>query len=93
MTVETSVRKRGRRQVQTGVVVSDKQDKTIVVRVDRTVLDPLYRRYVKRSNRVHAHDEENQCRVGDRVEIVSTRPVSRLKRWRLQAILERAEGS
>lgn len=91
MTTEQAKSPRGRRQVKVGTVVSNKMNKTVVVSVAKTVMDPLYRRFVKRTSTFHAHDEDNKCGVGDRVEIVSTRPLSRLKRWRVQSILQRAE--
>lgn len=91
MTTEQSKSPRGRRQVKVGTVVSNKMDKTVVVSVRKTVLDPLYHRFVKRTSTFHAHDEANKCGVGDRVEIVATRPLSRLKRWRVASILQRAE--
>ena len=84
---------RGRRQVLQGTVVSDKMDKTIVVKVEKTVMHGLYRRYMKKSAKYYAHDERNECGVGDRVEIVAARPMSRLKRWRLRRVLARAEGA
>ena len=84
---------RGRRQVMQGTVVSDKMDKTVVVKVESTVMHRLYRRYMKRSAKYYAHDEQNQCGIGDRVEIVAGRPTSRLKRWRVRRILQRAEGT
>lgn len=90
MTQQSS--ERGRSQVRTGRVVSDKMDKTVVVEVVNTVMDRLYRRFVKRTAKFYAHDAENQCRVGDRVRIVSSRPLSAKKRWRVQEIVERAEG-
>jgi len=77
--------------VKTGVVVSNAMDKTVVVRVERTYMHPLYQRYVKNSRKLTAHDEENQCNVGDVVSIVSCRPLSRTKRWRLKEIVKRAE--
>ena len=83
---------RGRRQVLTGTVVSNKMNKTIVVLVERTIMHPLYHRYMKRSKRYSAHDENNDCNVGDRVEIIQSRPLSKTKRWRVREILERAEG-
>ena len=86
-------RQSGRRQTLTGVVVSDKMDKTIVVAVKSTIMDSLYRRYIKRTKRFHAHDEANECRVGDQVRIVASRPLSRLKRWRVQQVLRRSHGS
>ena len=84
---------RGSRQTLVGRVVSDKMGKTVVVEVESTVLHKLYRRYIKRRSKYHAHDGENQCTVGDRVEIVSTRPLSKLKRWRVRRILQKAEGA
>ena len=84
---------RGRRQVLQGTVVADKMDKTIVVKVEKTVMHGLYRRYMKKSAKYYAHDESNECGVGDRVEIVAARPMSRLKRWRLRRVLARAEGA
>ncbi|MDX1501416.1 MAG: 30S ribosomal protein S17 [Thermoanaerobaculia bacterium] len=88
MTTET----RGRRQTLTGTVVSDKMDKTVVVAVDKTVVHPLYRRYLRRSSKFYAHDEQNQCATGDEVEIVSSRPLSKKKRWRVRQVLRKAEG-
>lgn len=79
------------RQTKIGDVVSDKMDKTVVVAVENTVMHPLYHRYIKRTSRFHAHDENNECGVGDRVEIVSCRPLSKTKRWRVRQILQRAE--
>ena len=81
----------GRRQVLQGTVVSDKMDKTVTIEVERTVMHQLYRRYMKRRKKYAAHDERNECRVGDRVSIVSCRPLSKRKRWRVQEILERAK--
>ena len=83
-------RARGRRQERQGVVVSDAADKTIVVRVDVVKLHPRYKKVVKRSTRFHAHDEENQAKLGDVVRIVETRPLSRMKRWRLLRVIERS---
>ena len=82
---------KGRRKVRVGVVVSDKMDKTVVVAVTRSFRHPLYGKTIRRTKKYMAHDEENACRVGDRVEIVETRPLSRRKRWRVRAILERAQ--
>jgi small subunit ribosomal protein S17 len=81
-----------RRAKKVGVVTSDKMDKSVVVRVDRTVRHKLYERYVKRSARFMAHDEQNQCMVGDTVEIVESRPLSLRKRWRVSRIVRRAGG-
>ncbi len=80
-----------RRKVRLGTVVSDKMDKTIVVKVETRMPHPLYGKIVTRSKKYKAHDEENQCRVGDVVRIMETRPLSRTKRWRLLEIVERAE--
>jgi len=74
-----------------GTVVSDKMDKTIVVNVETRMPHPLYGKIVRRSKKYTAHDEENQCHVGDVVRIMETRPISRTKRWRLVEIVERAE--
>lgn len=82
---------RGRRQTKVGTVVSNKMAKTVVVAVMNTVVHPLYKRYGKRTSKFHAHDEENRCNIGDQVEIVSTRPLSATKRWRVGRILRRAE--
>ena len=82
---------RGRRQERQGTVVSAASDKTIVVRVDTVKVHPRYKKVIKRSTRLHAHDEENQAKLGDVVRIVETRPLSRMKRWRLQEIVEVAK--
>ena len=90
---EEARKERGRRQTMVGTVVSDKMEKTVVVAVERTVMQPLYQRYVKRTSKFYAHDDANECGVGDRVEIVSSRPLSRRKRWRVRRVVERAVGS
>ena len=82
----------GRRQVRVGQVVSAKMDKTVVVTVEKTVMHRLYHRLMKKSSRFVAHDESNSCREGDVVSLISTRPMSRRKRWRVQRIVKRAEG-
>jgi small subunit ribosomal protein S17 len=82
---------KGRRQVKVGRVVSNKMAKTVVVTVEETVTHRLYLRHQKKTKKFHAHDEENQCNVGDVVEIVSSRPLSKTKRWRLRKIVKRAE--
>lgn len=82
---------KGHRQVKVGRVVSNKMDKTAVVAVQETVTHRLYHRSMKKTKKFHAHDEENQCNVGDVVEIVSSRPLSRTKRWRVREIVKRAE--
>ena len=73
-----------------GQVVSDKMDKTMTVLVERRVKHPLYKKYIRRSTKLHAHDEENACRVGDLVSIEQCRPLSKTKSWRLHQIIERA---
>jgi small subunit ribosomal protein S17 len=82
---------RGRRQERQGTVVSAAADKTIVVRVDVVKLHPTYKKVVRRSTKLHAHDERNEAKAGDIVRIVETRPLSRMKRWRLQEIVEAAK--
>lgn len=79
-----------KRQVKVGTVVSNKMDKTVVVRVEKFVTHPLYHRQMKRSSRFAAHDETNECNVGDVVEIRSSRPLSKSKRWRVTQVLQRA---
>ncbi len=74
----------------TGEVVSDRMDKTITVLVHRREKHPLYKKYVRRSSKLHAHDENNECRIGDTVAIVQCRPLSKNKAWRLHSIVERA---
>jgi small subunit ribosomal protein S17 len=90
-TAEARSQERNDRKTRQGVVVSDKMDKTVVVRVDRRTTHPLYRKTVIRSTRLHAHDETNDVRVGDRVRIVETRPLSKTKRWRVVDVIERAK--
>ena len=75
----------------TGRVGSDKMDRTVTVMVERRVRHPLYGKIIRRSTKVHAHDEENSCRVGDTVRVVECRPISKSKTWRLVEIVERAE--
>ncbi len=81
---------RAHRKTRVGYVVSDASDKTIVVRVDRRPRHPRYGKVITRSKRYHVHDEHNEAHVGDRVEIIETRPLSKMKRWRLLKILQRA---
>mgnify|MGYP000450069713 CR=1 FL=1 len=80
---------RNLRKTRVGMVVSDKMDKTVVVAIIDNVKHPLYKKIVKRTVRLKAHDEKNECRVGDRVEVMETRPLSKDKRWRLTQIIER----
>ena len=82
---------RNLRKTRVGVVVSDKMDKTIVVAVKDSVQHPLYKKIMKRTVKFKAHDEKNECGVGDRVEIMETRPISADKRWRLLQIIEKAK--
>jgi small subunit ribosomal protein S17 len=82
---------RSNRKVRVGTVVSDKMNKTIVVRVDRTMKHPRYKKTVSTFSKLYAHDEKNEARVGDRVRVAETRPLSATKRWRLAEILEKAK--
>ncbi|UCC48110.1 MAG: 30S ribosomal protein S17 [Gemmatimonadota bacterium] len=84
---------RGRRKTRVGSVVSDRMDKTIVVSVERRYTHPLYGKQLKGHKRYYAHDQDNQARIGDVVRIEETRPLSRLKRWRLVEIIRRPEAS
>jgi small subunit ribosomal protein S17 len=81
-----------RRKQRAGTVVSNKMDKTVVVLVERLVKHPKYRKYLKARKKYKAHDEKNACQVGDQVEIIETRPLSRDKRWAVRSILRRAVG-
>jgi small subunit ribosomal protein S17 len=81
---------RNNRKVRKGVVVSDKMDKTVVVKVQSLKLHPRYQKFIKRSKSFKAHDENNECRMGDTVEIVETRPLSKDKHWRVTKVLERS---
>jgi small subunit ribosomal protein S17 len=82
---------RSNRKTRIGLVVSDKADKTVTVRVERRFSHPLYGKQVAKTRKYHAHDEENQYRVGDTVRIVETRPLSKTKRWRVAELIERPE--
>ena len=79
------------RKVKVGVVVSDKMDKTIVVAIRDNVKHPLYKKVIKRTYKLKAHDEKNECGIGDTVEVMETRPLSKDKRWRLVRIIEKAK--
>lgn len=87
------MKNRGMRRTLIGMVVSDKLDKTVVVRVERLVKDPQYKKYVRRYSKFMAHDEANSCSVGDRVRIIEHRPISKRKRWKVQATLDGAAGA
>jgi len=80
---------RGIRKTKVGLVVSDRMDKTVVVRVERLVPHPVYKKYVKRRTTYKAHDAKNEYHIGDRVEIVETRPLSKEKRWRVSRLIDR----
>ena len=82
---------RNRRKVLQGIVVSDKMQKTIVVNVETKTKHPLYNKLVITHKKYHAHDEKEECKIGDFVEIIETRPLSALKRWRLNSIIEKAK--
>ena len=82
---------RNLRKTRVGKVVSDKMDKTIVVAIEDNVKHPLYKKIVKRTYKLKAHDENNECKVGDRVKVMETRPLSKDKRWRLVEIIEKAK--
>ena len=82
---------RNLRKVRVGRVVSDKMNKTVVVAIEDNVKHPVYGKIIKRTLKVHAHDEKNECGVGDKVRIMETRPLSKTKRWRLVEIIEKAK--
>jgi small subunit ribosomal protein S17 len=84
------MKERGIRKTLIGAVCSDKMDKTVVVRIERLVKHPLYEKYVKKGAKYKAHDERNECHIGDTVSIIETRPLSREKRWRVKEIIKRA---
>ncbi len=88
---QSTTAERGRRKVRTGVVVSDKMDKTVLIRIDRQVRHSVYGKIVRRSSKLAAHDETNDAHVGDTVRVVETRPLSKSKRWRVVEIVERAK--
>ena len=84
------MKKRGMRRTLVGQVVSNAMDKTVVVRVERLVQDPRYKKYVRRYSKFLAHDEANACEIGDRVQIIEHRPISKLKRWMVQETLSKS---
>jgi len=88
---EEQVTARGRRKVRQGVVVSDRMDKTVLVSVDQVFRHAVYKKIIRRSSKLVAHDEDNDAHVGDVVRIMETRPLSKTKRWRVVEIVERAE--
>jgi small subunit ribosomal protein S17 len=91
MNQDTAAIERAARKTRVGLVVSDKMQKTVVVRIDRRVPHPVYGKMMKRSTRLKAHDEQNDAKVGDTVRIMETRPLSKDKRWRVVEIVERAK--
>ncbi len=82
---------RRKRKVRIGTVVSNRMQKTIVVAVKRSLRHPVYQKTIKRTSRLYAHDEKNECQIGDIVRVMETRPLSRLKRWRLLNVVEKAK--
>ena len=82
---------RNLRKTRVGIVVSDKMDKTVVIAIEDHVKHPTYGKIIKRTVKIHAHDEKNECGIGDRVEVMETRPLSKTKRWRLVQIIEKAK--
>ncbi len=91
VTASTGTQQRSSRKVREGLVVSDKMDKTVVVLVEDRVKHALYGKVMRRTSKLKAHDEQNQCGVGDRVQIMETRPLSATKRWRVVEVLEKAK--
>ncbi len=82
---------RNLRKTRTGVVTSNKMDKTIVVKIERKIKHPLYGKFLKKTSSFHAHDEQNECSIGDTVRIMETRPLSKTKRWRLVEVIEKVK--
>ncbi len=82
---------RNLRKIRTGVVTSNKMDKTITIAIERKVKHPLYGKFVKKTSKFHAHDENNECSIGDTVKVMETRPMSKLKRWRLVEVVEKVK--
>ncbi|MDA8404047.1 MAG: 30S ribosomal protein S17 [Desulfobacteraceae bacterium] len=83
-------KKRGMKRQLVGTVLSNKMDKTVTVGIERTVVHPVYKKYIKRRSKYSAHDEQNACSIGDRVMIIASRPISKMKRWRVSQIIEKA---
>jgi small subunit ribosomal protein S17 len=82
---------RGLRKTRIGIVVSDKMDKTVTISIERKVPHPIYKKYFKKTTKLMAHDEKSECRVGDKVKVMETRPLSKNKRWRMVEIVEKAK--
>ena len=91
MSAAVTTIERNLRKIRVGVVSSNKMDKSIVVVIERKVKHPLYGKFVKKSTKFHAHDEKNECSIGDTVKIMETRPISKTKRWRLVEIVEKVK--
>ena len=91
MSEVTTTVERNLRKTKAGVVTSNKGDKSITVNVERKVKHPLYGKFVKKSTKFHAHDEKNECSIGDTVKIMETRPISKTKRWRLVEVIEKVK--
>ena len=87
----TTAPERNLRKTKLGVVTSNKMDKTITVKVERKVKHPLYGKFVKKSTKFHAHDDKNECSIGDTVKIMESRPLSKTKRWRLVEVVEKVK--
>lgn len=85
------MKQRGQRKIKVGKVVSNKMDKTITIALERRIQHPLYKKYLTKRSKIYGEDSENQCRIGDMVKVIETRPLSKLKRWRLLEIMERAK--
>jgi len=88
---ETPVQRESRRKIRQGTVVSDKMDKTVMVKIDQVYSHPTYKKIIRRSSKFAAHDEANEAHIGDTVRIMETRPLSKSKRWRVIEIVERAK--
>lgn len=84
------MKERGLKKSFVGTVISDKMQKTIIVQIERLVKHPMYHKYIRKRSKFAAHDEKNECRIGDKVLIIETRPLSKTKRWRVSQILEKA---
>ena len=87
------MKERGSRKKRIGIVVSAKMDKTVVVEIERRIIDPMYKKIVRRKKRYKAHDKANECSVGDKVMLIETRPLSKEKRWRISNIMVKASGT
>ncbi len=81
----------GKRKTKTGRVISNKPNKTVVVEVERLIKHPKYKKYVRKRSKLYAHDERNECKIGDVIKVAESRPMSRLKKWRLTEIVEKAK--